>query len=99
MSGFTGPTMNTVNVHPRNVTVTQCVLYRRDRAGLDPDKLATIIVASKEEFPAKYQLLKTASLSGDKLAQANFRSSVSLDVMTIFCPYVFYEKKAIKNTT
>ena len=73
--------MNQVNVDPRNVTITQCVLYRRDRAGLDPDKLATIIVASKEEFPSKYELVRTASLSGDKLAQTNFRSSVSLDVI------------------
>ena len=81
MSGFTGPAMNTVNVDPRNVTITQCVLYRRDRAGLDQDKMATIIVASKEEFPSKYQIVRTAALSGDKLAQANFRSSVSLDVI------------------
>ena len=71
MSGFAGLTMNQVNVDPRNVTITQCVLYRRDRAGLDPDKLATIIVASKEEFPSKYELVKTASLSGDKLAKKN----------------------------
>ena len=81
MSGFTGPAMNTVNVDPRNVTITQCVLYRRDRAGLDPDKMATIIVASKEEFPSKYQIERTAVLSADKLAEANFRSSVSLDVI------------------
>ena len=69
MSGFVVPTLNTVNVDPRNVTITQCVLFRSDRVGLDPDKLATIIVASKEEFPAKYHIIKTASLSGDKLAQ------------------------------
>lgn len=81
MSGFIVPTLNTVNVDPRNVTITQCVLFRSERVGLDPDKLATIIVASKEEFPAKYHIVKTASLSGDKLAQTNFRSSVSLDVI------------------
>ena len=47
MSRIIVPTLNTVNFDPRNVTITQCVLF-------DPDKLATtIIVASKEEFPAK----------------------------------------------
>ena len=81
MSGFLTPTLNRVNVDPRNVTVNQCVLRRSDRAALDPDKLATIIVASKEEFPSKYQIVKTASLSGEKLAQTNFKSSVSLDVI------------------
>ena len=81
MSGFTAPAMNIVNVDPRNVTVSQCVLSRRDRNALDPDKLASIILASKEEFQSKYQLVKTASLSGEKLAQTNFRSSVSLDVI------------------
>jgi hypothetical protein len=81
MSGFIVSTMNMVNVDPRNVTVTQCVLRRNDRASLDLDKLATIIIASKEEFPVKYQLLKTASMSEEKLAQKNFKSSVSLDVI------------------
>ncbi len=81
MSGFTAPAMNIVNVDPRNVTVSQCVLSRRDCNALDPDKLASIILASKEEFQSKYQLVKTASLSGEKLAQTNFRSSVSLDVI------------------
>ena len=61
--------------------VSQCVLSRRDRNALDPDKLASIILASKEEFQSKYQLVKTASLSGEKLAQTNFRSSVSLDII------------------
>jgi hypothetical protein len=81
MSGFVAPMLNMVNVNPHNVNITQCVLPRADHAALDPHKLATIIVASKEEFPSKYQIVKTASLSGDKLAQSNFRSSVSLDVI------------------
>jgi hypothetical protein len=81
MLGFVAPTLNLVNVDPRNVTITQCVLLCDDRAALDPDKLATIIVASKEEFPSKYRIIRTASLSGDKLAESNFKSSVSLDVI------------------
>ena len=81
MSGFIVPPLNRVNVDPRNVTITQCVLFRSDGVGLDLDKSATIIIASKEEFPAKYHVVKTASLSGDKLVQTNFRSSVCWDVM------------------
>ena len=81
MSGFMAPTLNLVNVDPRNVTITQCVLPRGDHAALDPDKLASIIVASKEDFTSKYQIVRTASLSGDKLAESNFKSSVSLDVI------------------
>ena len=74
MSGFMAPTLNVVNVDPQNVTITQCVLRRGDRAALDPDKLASIIVASKEDFPSKYQVVRTASLSGEKLAQSNFKT-------------------------
>ena len=81
MSGFVAPTLNLVNVDPQNVTITQCVLSRGDRAALDPDKFASIIVASKEEFTSKYQVVRTASLSGEKLASSNFKNSVSLDVI------------------
>ena len=73
------PTLNLVNVDPQNVTITQCVLPRGDHASLDPNKLASIIVASKEDFTSKYQVVRTASLSGEKLTQSNFKNPVALD--------------------
>ena len=81
MSGFNQPNLNLVAMDPRNVTITQCVLRRSDRAGLDPDKLATIVLSSKANFEHRYMQNKTASLSNEALAVSNYKSTVALDVI------------------
>ena len=81
MSGFNQPNFHLVTLDTRKVVITQCVLHRADRAALDPDKLATIILASKVAFTNKRDQVKTASLSGEALVVSNFKSTVSLDVI------------------
>ena len=79
MSGFNNPSLLLVATDPKNVSITQCVLKRGDRAQIDPDKMATLMLASCSKFESQYDFVSTASLSNDVLAETNYKSTVALD--------------------